>query len=72
MSNAQTLQQTVDQVVANPVLLDLQTTVPICEGMNVTLASCQALALQYQKHHVVVQGTECYQLHSIFMSWASD
>jgi DNA-binding ferritin-like protein len=66
MTESQMLQQTLDQVSANPILLGQETTVPVCEGMNVALASFQALALQYQKHHFVVQGTEFYQLHEFF------
>ncbi len=68
MTESQMLPQTLDQVSTNPILLELETTVPICEGMNVTLASFQALALQYQKHHFVVQGSEFYQLHEFFQT----
>lgn len=50
----------------NPVLLDHSVTAPICEGMNVVLASFQALYLQYQKHHFVVEGSEFYSLHQFF------
>ncbi len=54
------------QITDNPVLMDQATTEPICEGMNTTLASFQALYLQYQKHHFVVEGAEFYQLHNFF------
>lgn len=50
----------------NPVLLEQSVTAPICEGMNVLLASFQALYLQYQKHHFVVEGAEFYSLHEFF------
>ncbi|MCM1982892.1 Dps family protein [Lyngbya confervoides] len=53
-------------VVANPLGLEHSTTEPICEGMNVLLASFQALYLQYQKHHFVVEGAEFYQIHEFF------
>ncbi|BCX12705.1 MAG: DNA starvation/stationary phase protection protein [Thermosynechococcus sp.] len=48
------------------VLLDKATTTPVCEGMNRLLASFQALYLQYQKHHFVVEGAEFYPLHQFF------
>ncbi|WP_225931218.1 Dps family protein [Leptolyngbya sp. 7M] len=41
-------------------------TVPVCEGLNIALASFQALYLQYQKHHFVVEGAEFYSLHEFF------
>lgn len=50
----------------NVVGLDLAQTTPICEGLNVVLASCQALYLQYQKHHFVVKGSEFYMVHNWF------
>ena len=50
----------------NVVLLELASTTPICEGMNRLFASFQALYLQYQKHHFVVEGAEFYQLHEYF------
>ncbi|NJK61810.1 MAG: DNA starvation/stationary phase protection protein [Synechococcaceae cyanobacterium SM2_3_1] len=65
MTESQRLQQTL-QVSENPVLLGQEIAVPVCEGMNAALASFQALGLQYQKHHFVVQGTEFYQLHEFF------
>jgi starvation-inducible DNA-binding protein len=54
------------QVYDNPVLLDKSITGPVCEGFNVVLASFQALYLQYQKHHFVVEGAEFYSLHEFF------
>lgn len=50
----------------NPVLLDHSVTAPVCEGMNALLASFQALYLQYQKHHFVVEGAEFYSIHQFF------
>ncbi len=63
---SQTLVRPFGQVVDNPVLLDRSTTEPICEGLNIALASFQALYLQYQKHHFVVEGAEFYSLHQFF------
>jgi starvation-inducible DNA-binding protein len=66
MSEAPTLIQNFGQVYDNPVLLDRSVTTPVCEGFNVVLASFQALYLQYQKHHFVVEGAEFYSLHEFF------
>ena len=66
MSETQTLVHNFGQVYDNPVLLDRSVTEPVCEGFNVALASFQALYIQYQKHHFVVEGTEFYQLHQFF------
>lgn len=54
------------EVADNPVLLEKSVTEPVCEGLNMALASFQALYLQYQKHHFVVEGAEFYQLHEFF------
>ncbi|MFM2062461.1 MAG: hypothetical protein RLZZ507_2131 [Cyanobacteriota bacterium] len=66
MSDTQTLLQNFGQVYDNPVLLDRSVTTPVVEGFNVVLASFQALYLQYQKHHFVVEGAEFYSLHEFF------
>lgn len=66
MSNNQTLVQTFEEVSDNPILLDKSVTIPVVEGFNVALASFQALYLQYQKHHFVVDGAEFYSLHEFF------
>lgn len=66
MSETQALLRSFDQVYDNPVLLERTVTVPICEGFNIALASFQALYLQYQKHHFVVEGSEFYSLHEFF------
>ena len=65
MSSA-TLVKPFGQISENPVLLELSTTEPVCEGLNIALASFQALYLQYQKHHFVVEGAEFYSLHEFF------
>jgi starvation-inducible DNA-binding protein len=62
----QTLLHAFEQVSDNVVLLERSTTEPICEGFNIVLASFQALYLQYQKHHFVVEGAEFYSLHNFF------
>ncbi|BAZ29129.1 Ferritin and Dps [Cylindrospermum sp. NIES-4074] len=66
MSDTQTVLQNFGQVYDNPVLLDKSVTAPVVEGFNVVLASFQALYLQYQKHHFVVEGAEFYSLHKFF------
>ncbi len=66
MSQMQTLVQSFEQIQANPVGLGSEITVPVCEGLNLALASFQGLYLQYQKHHLVVEGAEFYQLHQFF------
>jgi starvation-inducible DNA-binding protein len=66
MAETQGLLRTFGEVYDNPVLLERNVTAPICEGLNIALASFQALYLQYQKHHFVVEGAEFYQLHQFF------
>lgn len=66
MAETQTLLRSFGEVSDNPVLLDKSVTVPVCEGLNMALASFQALYLQYQKHHFVVEGSEFYSLHEFF------
>jgi starvation-inducible DNA-binding protein len=66
MSETQTVLRNFGQVYDNPILLDKSVTVPVCEGFNIVLASFQALYLQYQKHHFVVDGAEFYSLHEFF------
>ncbi|MEO1210352.1 MAG: Dps family protein [Cyanobacteria bacterium J06638_20] len=60
------LLQAFDVVASNPVAMESDVTIPVCEGLNVVLASFQALYLQYQKHHFVVEGAEFYGLHESF------
>jgi starvation-inducible DNA-binding protein len=59
-----TVVQAFNTVAANPIGLERSTVEPICEGMNTALASFQALYLQYQKHHFVVEGAEFYSIHA--------
>ncbi|MGL5871676.1 MAG: Dps family protein [Xenococcaceae cyanobacterium] len=66
MSTTKGLVRSFGQVDDNPILLEKTVTEPVCEGLNVALASFQALYLQYQKHHFVVEGAEFYQLHQFF------
>jgi len=61
-----TVKQSFGQVQENPVGLGQEVTVPVTEGLNIALASFQALYLQYQKHHFVVEGAEFYDLHQFF------
>lgn len=58
--------QAPDHIEGNVISLDTGVTTPVIEGMNVALASFQALRLQYLKHHFVVTGAEFYQLHNYF------
>ena len=67
-----TLVQAFGEVKDNPVGLEKSVTEPICEGMNLALASFQALYLQYEKHHFVVEGAEFYQLHEFFQESYDD
>lgn len=66
MPTASGLLRSFGEVGANPVLLEKNVTLPVCEGLNGVLASFQALYLQYQKHHFVVEGSEFYSLHQFF------
>lgn len=66
MPTTQGLVRAFGEIGDNSVLLDSSVTMPVCEGMNVLLASFQALHLQYQKHHFVVEGSEFYSLHDFF------
>ena len=66
MATAQGLLRSFGEIEDNPVLLDKSVTVPVCEGLNITLASFQGLYLQYQKHHFIVEGSEFYGLHNFF------
>ncbi len=58
--------QSFGEVANNPIGLEKEVIVPVCEGLNIALASFQALYLQYQKHHFVVEGSEFYSLHGYF------
>ncbi|VEP16755.1 Nutrient stress-induced DNA-binding protein [Hyella patelloides LEGE 07179] len=54
------------EVANNPIGLGKEVVIPVCEGLNLALASFQALYLQYQKHHFVVEGAEFYSIHEYF------
>ncbi|NET29843.1 Dps family protein [Okeania sp. SIO1I7] len=64
--------QVFGQIADNPIGLEKSVTEPICEGMNIALATFQALFLQYEKHHFVVEGAEFYQLHEFFQESYDD
>lgn len=66
MSETQEKLRNFGQIYDNVLLLEHSVTAPISEGFNVALASFQALYLQYQKHHFVVEGAEFYSLHQFF------
>ena len=66
MADASVIVTPFGEVSDNVVLLEKSTTEPVCEGLNIALASFQALYIQYQKHHFVVEGAEFYQLHQFF------
>ncbi len=68
MAETQSALRPYGHISENVVLLDHSVTAPICEGMNAALASFQALYLQYQKHHFVVEGAEFYSLHEFFQN----
>lgn len=66
MSETQTLLRQFGDTTDNSVLLEKSVTDPICEGLSAVYASFQALYLQYEKHHFVVEGSEFYMLHQYF------
>jgi DNA-binding ferritin-like protein len=66
MSEMGTAVYSFEHVRSNPIGLELNVTTAVCEGLNIALASFQALYLQYQKHHFVVEGAEFYSLHEFF------
>ncbi|MDJ0705777.1 MAG: ferritin-like domain-containing protein [Leptolyngbyaceae cyanobacterium MO_188.B28] len=66
MTQQQATVQAFGQVGNNPVGFGKEVTVPVCEGLNLAYVSFQALYLQYQKHHFVVEGSEFYSLHEFF------
>lgn len=62
----QTLVRAFGEVGQNPVGLEKEVTTTVCEGLNLVYASFQALYLQYQKHHFVIEGAEFYSIHGFF------
>lgn len=65
-STATNLVRAFGEVGDNPVGLDKNTTVPVCEGLNLAYATFQALYVQYLKQHFVVEGAEFYSIHEFF------
>ncbi|AFZ43947.1 Ferritin Dps family protein [Halothece sp. PCC 7418] len=61
-----TVIQSFGDVKANPVRLDQDITIQVCEGLNLALASFQGLYLQYLKHHFVIEGSEFVSIHDYF------
>jgi len=61
-----TVLQSFGEVKANPVRLDQDITISVCEGLNLALASFQGLYLQYLKHHFVIEGSEFVSIHDYF------
>ncbi len=66
MTTQTTLVRAFGEVGDNPIGLEKDVTITICEGLNLVHASFQALNLQYQKHHFVVDGAEFYSIHQFF------
>ncbi|MEM0979557.1 MAG: ferritin-like domain-containing protein [Cyanobacteria bacterium P01_H01_bin.58] len=62
----QNLVRAFGEVGTNAVGLETNVTTVVCEGFNLVYASFQALYLQYQKHHFVVEGSEFYAIHEFF------
>lgn len=70
MTTTENLVQAWGEVHSNPILLEADVTTPVCEGLNIALASFQALYLQYQKQHFVSEGSEFYMIHDWFQESA--
>jgi starvation-inducible DNA-binding protein len=68
MTQTQTIVQAFGEISNNPVGLELEVATPVCEGLNLVYASFQALYLQYQKHHFVVEGAEFLSIHEYFQT----
>ena len=62
----QTLVRAFGEVGDNPIGLEKDITTAICDGLNLVYASFQALFVQYQKHHFVVEGAEFHSIHDFF------
>ncbi|MEM6255806.1 MAG: ferritin-like domain-containing protein [Cyanobacteria bacterium P01_D01_bin.156] len=62
----QTLVRAFGEVGDNAVGLEKEVTITVCEGLNLVYASFQALYMQYQKHHFVIEGAEFYSVHEFF------
>ncbi|MEC4894946.1 MAG: ferritin-like domain-containing protein [Oscillatoria sp. PMC 1051.18] len=66
MTQAQVIVQPFGEIKDNVVGFAPEEITPVCEGLNIALASFQALYLQYEKHHFVVEGSQFYSLHQYF------
>ncbi|KPQ33491.1 MAG: DNA-binding ferritin-like protein (oxidative damage protectant) [Phormidesmis priestleyi Ana] len=66
VQSVQNLVRAFGDVGPNPIGLDKDITVPVCEGLNMAYASFQGLYLQYQKQHFVIEGAEFYSIHEFF------
>jgi len=62
----QNLVRAFGEVGSNSVGFESDVTTVVCEGLNLVYASFQALYLQYQKHHFVVEGAEFYSIHEFW------
>lgn len=62
----QTLVRAFGEVGENPIGLEKDVTTTVCEGLNLAYASFQAIYVQYQKHHFVVEGAEFLSVHEFF------
>lgn len=62
----QNLVRAFGEVGTNPIGFESDVTTVVCEGLNLAYASFQALYLQYQKHHFVVEGAEFLSIHEFF------
>jgi len=65
-ATTETLVRAFGEIGPNPVGFEFDTTTAVCEGLNLAYASFQALYVQYQKQHFVVEGAEFYSIHEFF------
>lgn len=72
MTTTENMVQAWGEVKSNPVHLEANVAAPVCEGLNIALASFQALYIQYQKHHFVAEGSEFYMIHQWFQESAEE
>ncbi|MEL7225077.1 MAG: ferritin-like domain-containing protein [Cyanobacteria bacterium J06576_12] len=66
VQSIQNLVRAFGDVGPNPVGIDQDIAIPVCEGLNLAYASFQGLYLQYQKQHFVTEGAEFYSIHEFF------
>ncbi len=60
------ISQPFGEVANNPIGFGKDIAEPVCEGLNLALASFQGLYQQYLKHHFVIEGAEFYSIHQYF------